>query len=73
MNAKHLGILSVFLGFFACQTEDDIIAPAAPLPQLTAGTADFSNVVSIGNSLTAGFTDGGLFAWLLKKTLLQIF
>ena len=28
---------------------------------LSAGTADFSTYVSVGNSLTAGFTDGALF------------
>ncbi|WP_366010257.1 G-D-S-L family lipolytic protein, partial [Maribacter sp.] len=34
---------------------------AEELPALTAGSADFSNYVSLGNSLTAGFTDGALF------------
>ncbi len=28
---------------------------------LSAGTADFSNYVAVGNSLTAGYTDGALF------------
>ena len=31
------------------------------LPELTSGTADFSNYVSLGASFTAGFSDGGLF------------
>lgn len=31
------------------------------LPDLTAGSADFSNYVAIGASFTAGFTDNGLF------------
>lgn len=39
---------------------DPIVTPEA-LPELTAGTADFSNYVALGNSLTAGFTDGALF------------
>ncbi len=37
-----------------------IMEPEA-LPELTAGSADFSNYVALGNSLTAGFTDGALF------------
>ncbi|ASV32644.1 SGNH/GDSL hydrolase family protein [Maribacter cobaltidurans] len=39
---------------------DPIIEPDAK-PELTAGSADFSNYISLGNSLTAGFTDGALF------------
>lgn len=36
-------------------------APAEPMPALNAGSLDFSNYVSLGNSLTAGYTDGALF------------
>jgi len=36
-------------------------APAAPLPALSAGSLNLSNYVSLGNSLTAGYTDGALF------------
>ena len=36
-------------------------APAEPMPALSAGSLDFSNYVSLGNSLTAGFTDNALF------------
>jgi len=36
-------------------------APAAPLPALSAGSLNLSNYVSLGNSLTAGITDGALF------------
>lgn len=32
-----------------------------PLEELTAGSANFSNYVSLGNSLTAGYTDNALF------------
>lgn len=35
--------------------------PTDPLPDLTSGSADFSNYVAIGPSFTAGFTDNGLF------------
>lgn len=54
-------------GFLACEneelnelrdrnSEDEVI-----LPELTSGTADFSNYVALGASFTAGFADGGLF------------
>ncbi|MEJ6623362.1 MAG: G-D-S-L family lipolytic protein [Flavobacteriaceae bacterium] len=36
-------------------------APAAELPVLTAGSLNVSKYVSVGNSLTAGYTDGALF------------
>jgi len=32
-----------------------------PVPELTAGSADFSNYVALGNSLSAGFSDNALF------------
>ncbi|MGI9550691.1 MAG: G-D-S-L family lipolytic protein [Aurantibacter sp.] len=32
-----------------------------PTPTFTSGTADFSKYVSVGNSLTAGLSDGALF------------
>ena len=47
-----LGLLG--LGLTSCQPE--IEAPAA-----SPGSADFSRYVSVGNSLTAGFSDGGLY------------
>ena len=47
-------------GFAAC-SEDDITDPIPPPPVLDAGTADFSNYVAIGDSQTAGYTDGALF------------
>lgn len=61
MNTKYFWILLVFLGFFACKDEDDIVDPPAQLPEVNAGNADFSNFVAIGNSLTSGFTDNALF------------
>ncbi|WP_462248388.1 SGNH/GDSL hydrolase family protein [Ekhidna sp.] len=48
---------------FACSSEDDLVEdwievnePAAP----STGSLDLSNYVAVGNSLTAGFTDGAL-------------
>lgn len=63
MNTKYIWLLIILLGFTACNTIEDvsrIVTPEA-LPELTAGTADFSTYVSVGNSLTSGYTDGALF------------
>lgn len=49
-------ILPALVLFNACNPEiDEINTPSA-------GTADFSNYVAVGNSLTAGYADGGLYA-----------
>ena len=53
-------LLLLFLSFAACESDDDS-TPEEVTPELTAGNADFSNFVSVGNSLTAGFTDNALF------------
>lgn len=50
--------------FLGCNDPEDVDLRPLIEPEvieLTAGSADFSNYVSIGNSLTAGFTDGALF------------
>jgi lysophospholipase L1-like esterase len=60
-NIKWL--LLVSLTFVACNNDDDAVVvndTSNGLP-LTAGTADFSTYVSVGNSLTAGFSDNALF------------
>jgi len=41
---------------FNCSDADDLLVP----PALDTGTADFSNYVSVGNSLTAGYSSGAL-------------
>ena len=44
------------LAFFACKkTQFDTI-------KRSQGDADFTNYVSVGNSLTQGYQDGGLYA-----------
>jgi lysophospholipase L1-like esterase len=56
-------LLLVSLTFVACNNDDETtIDPNSTdgLP-LTAGTADFSKFVALGNSLTAGFSDNALF------------
>lgn len=49
------------LGFIACEPEFDQPLEDNPITQ-SSGTADFSNYVALGNSLTAGFADGALFS-----------
>ena len=62
MNTKYIWLLVTFIAFAACNNDDDSAGNTPePLPALTAGTADFSNYVAVGNSLTAGYTDKGLF------------
>lgn len=58
---KYSWLLLLFIGFTACNNDDDSGEPIQVLPELTAGEANFSKFVSLGNSLTAGFTDNALF------------
>lgn len=44
-----------------CNSDDDSGAPVVESVEYTSGSADFSNYVALGNSLTAGYTDGALF------------
>ncbi|MBV1922787.1 MAG: G-D-S-L family lipolytic protein [Flavobacteriaceae bacterium] len=60
MNTKYILLILIFIGFTACESDDDTTT-VEPLPALSAGNADFSNFVSLGASFTAGFTDGALF------------
>ena len=60
-NFKWLFLVS--LTFIACNSEDESIVDnnsSDGLP-LTSGSANFSKYVSVGNSLTAGFSDNALF------------
>lgn len=56
-NYKWLLLLS--LGLVACSNDDDAVTEEPIV--VTSGEADFSTFVALGNSLTAGFTDGALF------------
>lgn len=47
--------------FVSCESDDDSISPDDEPVVIVSGEADFSNYVSLGNSLTAGYTDGALF------------
>lgn len=56
--------------FAACEGQEDALIderlednplPNPPAENYTAGDADFSNYVAIGNSLTAGYMDGAIY------------
>ncbi len=49
----------VALGFISCEPEFD--NPVEDNGFYTSGTADFTNYVAVGNSLTAGYADGALY------------
>ena len=62
---KILALLALF-GFvlISCSDDDGIspVTPEQPEPvNYTSGSANFSNYVSVGNSLTAGYSDSALF------------
>ena len=63
MKSKYIWLFLLSVAFIACESDDsnDGGQEIVELPPLTAGNADFSTYVSIGNSLTAGFTDNALF------------
>ncbi len=63
---KFLALLSCSSLFLVSCDSDDAVAPVSQTPTPTpvnysSGDADFSNFVSVGNSLTAGFSDNALF------------
>ncbi|WP_370390501.1 G-D-S-L family lipolytic protein [uncultured Winogradskyella sp.] len=64
---RYLFITILALGVYSCENDtleelrDRVDTSTEPLPELTAGNADFSNYVALGNSLTAGLTDAALF------------
>jgi hypothetical protein len=57
---KYLKFLPLLaLGFVSCEPELD--NPIDQAGFYTNGEADFANYVALGNSLTAGYADGGLY------------
>jgi hypothetical protein len=59
-NIKWLVLVS--LTVVACSDDDiEVVNNSSDGLALTAGTADFSKFVAVGNSLTAGFSDSALF------------
>lgn len=68
MHTKYIIILLIFIGFTSCNSPEDVlrdnnidIETEVVLPALIAGEADFTKYVSVGNSLTTGFSDGTVF------------
>ncbi|SEP89515.1 GDSL-like Lipase/Acylhydrolase [Hyunsoonleella jejuensis] len=61
MKFKYISLFALLIGFLSCEDAESPIPEEVARPELTAGTADFSNYVAIGASFTAGFTDGALF------------
>jgi hypothetical protein len=58
-NIKWLLLASIAI--VSCSKDSEaIVEPLTPAP-VVAGTANFAKFVSLGNSLTAGFSDGALF------------
>ena len=55
-----------------CESDDDTDDLIEELVEYTSGTADFTHYVAIGNSLTAGFTDGALFMAGQQNSLANI-
>ncbi|MDB5123019.1 MAG: hypothetical protein JWP94_1148 [Mucilaginibacter sp.] len=51
---QHLYIIAGLLALGACK-------PEIKTPQPSRGSADFSRFIAVGNSLTAGYADGGLY------------
>ncbi|TAE50710.1 MAG: SGNH/GDSL hydrolase family protein [Cytophagales bacterium] len=47
--------------FTACYVDPRKIDPVPATPVIARGTADFTKYIAVGNSLTAGFADGGLY------------
>jgi hypothetical protein len=61
-NYKYiLTLVATSLLFTSCENDDIPVVEEEPVIPLVAGSANVSNFVAIGNSLTAGFTDGALF------------
>ena len=65
-NLKYLFFSFLLIGLYSCNEVEDVledngVSTPGDLPALSAGSADFSNYVAIGNSLTIGVTDNGVF------------
>lgn len=64
MKKNIIWVFGLAVTLTACDVNNDlkeIKDPSVPEVQLSAGSADFSNYISVGASFTAGFTDGALF------------
>lgn len=65
---KYLFLIAPFI-FYSCYDDEfgvspvvnEVVAPVTAEVTYTSGTANFSKFVSVGNSLTAGYSDAALF------------
>ncbi|RKR15043.1 hypothetical protein CLV91_1125 [Maribacter vaceletii] len=76
-NIKYILPLLVISAFVACNDIEDVdleaeTEVAVEVPELTKGSVDFSTYVSLGNSLTAGFSDNALFKASQENSLPNI-
>lgn len=63
---KYLGIVALFsTAFYSCS--NDIAAP-----ETSAGSADFSKYVAVGNSITSGYTSSGMTAASQENSLANL-
>ena len=66
-NIKHIALSLLTIGFISCENEvlEDLRSRNNEEPvvfeEFTPGSLDVSTYVSLGNSLTAGFSDGALY------------
>ena len=60
LRLKYIWALSLIIVLASCEQGKYDLEPE-PEIELVSGQADFTNYVSIGNSLTAGISDGALF------------
>ncbi len=59
-NIKWMALASIAM--FSCSTESDVVtAPSTDATTATAGTANFTKYVALGDSFAAGYSDGALF------------
>jgi lysophospholipase L1-like esterase len=65
-------LILLCLGSYSCSSDDDAGSTQEPEVVYSAGEADFSTYVAIGNSLTSGYTDGALFAASQQNSLPNI-
>lgn len=56
MNKSLISIVGLAMIMFAASCK-----PSINSPRPTSGSADFTEYIAVGNSLTAGFSDGGLY------------
>ncbi len=80
INTKYFWLIALAAFFTACNDIEDIEeefgvetgSETTATAELTAGNADFSTYVALGNSLTSGFSDNALFIATQKNSFPNI-